>query len=397
MSPDATIALRIAVLYAAAFASMGFFQPFFPIWLDGRGFSPADIGVILGVPVFVRAVASPAITSLADGRIGVRPLIVACSLAMTLAFAALWSSAGFWPVLLLTCVAVAMQGPGVPLTDVIAIESLRRRPHLHYGRIRMWGSVSFLAVSFGGGVVLDWVPVSSVPLILALCASLLAMAAFGAPNVEQSAPGKADTAEASCAARPRLLVLVVAAAAFNSGSHAMLFGFASLMFQSLGYDSLTIGALWAIGVVAEITLFGVFGGAVGARFPAYVFLTVGTVAGMVRWLGLSVAPDAPVLFAIMALHGLSFGAVHLGVIGAFSRMPAAGRRARQQSLLSAANAGMTGLVTAASGPLYAVFGAKAFLAMIPLSVAATVFSVLAGRLAAQPQSAGVGGKTVLPS
>ena len=42
----------------------------------------------------------------------------------------------------------------MPLTDTIVIAGTRAHG-LDYGRIRLWGSLSFIAVGFAGGAALD--------------------------------------------------------------------------------------------------------------------------------------------------------------------------------------------------------------------------------------------------
>ena len=48
MSADFGLAVRIAALYAAAFAGNGLYLTFYPIWLAERGFPAAEIGLIIG-------------------------------------------------------------------------------------------------------------------------------------------------------------------------------------------------------------------------------------------------------------------------------------------------------------------------------------------------------------
>ena len=41
-------ALRLAAFYLAYFAYVGAFTPYFPLYLAGRGLSPAELATVLG-------------------------------------------------------------------------------------------------------------------------------------------------------------------------------------------------------------------------------------------------------------------------------------------------------------------------------------------------------------
>ncbi|WP_293868813.1 MFS transporter [uncultured Alsobacter sp.] len=395
MSADLGLAVRIAALYAAAFAGNGLYLTFYPIWLADRGFPAAEIGLIIGLPIFVRAAVSPFIAFQADRAFGVRPLLLITSLVAAAGFFALPLASGFIAVLFVTSIAFAAQGPAGPLTDIVAIESLRRRPRLHYGRLRMWGSASFIAASLGGGALVGVFSPSSIPTLLALSALLAAAMAFAAPRGTAREPERPDGAPAEePAASRRLVLLIILATAFSHASHAMIYTFGSIMLQKAGFSSAAIGLIWASGVVVEITLFAVVGAAAGPGFPAFTFLAIGAGVGIARWIGLATGVEGAWLVLLIALHGITFGATLLGSIGAFARIPSGGRRGRQQGLFIAVNATLNGITTAACGPLYEAFGAASFLAMVPVGMASLGATAWAARIAAnpvQPHKAGAGG------
>lgn len=395
MSADLGLAIRIAALYAAAFAGNGLYLTFYPIWLSDRGFPAAEIGLIIGLPIFVRAAISPFIAFQADRAFGVRPLLLATSLVAAAGFFALPLVGGFAAVLAVTAIAFAAQGPAGPLTDIVALESLRRRPRLHYGRLRMWGSASFIAASLGGGALVGMLSPASIPMLLGLSALLAAAMAFAAPRGKPREPERDSGAPAAePPASRRLVLLVILATAFSHASHAMIYTFGSLMLQAAGFSSAAIGLIWASGVVIEIALFAVAGAAAGPTFPAFGFLAVGAGVGVARWIGLATGVEGPWLVILIALHGITFGATLLGSIGAFARIPSGGRRGRQQGLFIAVNATLNGITTAACGPLYESFGPASFLAMVPIGLASLAATAMAAKTASrlgQPQSAGVAG------
>ena len=52
-----SIPIRIALFYAAVFLVIGVHVPFWPVWLKSRGLGPAEIGLILSISTWIRALA----------------------------------------------------------------------------------------------------------------------------------------------------------------------------------------------------------------------------------------------------------------------------------------------------------------------------------------------------
>ena len=129
---------------------------------------------------------------------------------------------------------------------------------------------------------------------------------------------------------------MVAAASLVQASHAVYYGFSTLDWRAAGLDGTTIGALWALGVVAEIALFALSG-----RLPAWigptVLLAIGGAGATLRWGAMAFDPPVWLLPALQGLHGLSFGATHLGGISFLAASRAArrggdgARRARRRA------------------------------------------------------------------
>ena len=91
--------------------------------------------------------------------------------------------------------------------------------------------------------------------------------------------------------------------------------------------------LWALGVLAEIVLF-----ALSARLPAAftpsVLILIGGAGALVRWIAMALDPPGALLPLLQCLHGLSFGATHLGTLAFIGRAAPAGLAATAQGYLA---------------------------------------------------------------
>jgi PPP family 3-phenylpropionic acid transporter len=376
-------AVRLSAFYAAVFLVVGIQQPFWPLWLNGRGLDAREIGIVLAAAIWAKVIATPAIGALADRLGRRRGVMVVLAAIACLFYAGLWPAAGFAALLCLNLVAGTAQSALMPLADSITLSAVRSAG-LDYGRIRLWGSVTFILAEFGSGAALaagvGKGAASDRVLLFVLIASLVLLAACAAmPSAAPAAAAATRPHGIAHLARDRRFWLFVVAAAMLQASHQVYYGFGTLYWRSLGFSDVVIGALWAEGVVAEIALFWL-GGRLVARLGPLGLMALGGMAGVVRWLLMGVVPWLPGTIALQLLHAGTFGASHLGAMHFMARTVSPGAAASAQSLYAALSAGLgSGLVMLAAGPLYAAYGSHAYLFMAVLSAAGLLGTALLAR------------------
>ena len=219
-------ALRLSAFYAAFFVYGGMSLPFLPVWLRAKGLDAREIGMVLAAPLIVRLIVVPLSTRLADRFALLRGALVAAAIASVAGFALLGVSEGFLLILAAMALASVVATPVLPLADAYALRGLAERRRA-YGPVRLWGSVSFIAANFGGGLVLELAGAGN--LIWALVASqvLAAAAALWLPPLppERSPPVPTGRPAKSLWRMP-VFLCVVAAASLIQSSHAVMHGFA---------------------------------------------------------------------------------------------------------------------------------------------------------------------------
>lgn len=366
---DAGMAVRLAALSAAAFAAVGVQAPFLPVWLEATGLGPSTIGLIIALPICVRMVASAPLAGLADRGVSTRTLLVTTHAALACAFALLLLAPGPWGIALVVVLAAVAQSPIVPATDLVLTDQVRERPRLDYGRLRISGSLAFLATSVGMGYVLEVAPIDAV--VYALVAASLASALVALATPPRLEERLAQDPRAPGPKLPAALLLAIAAAGLVQASHAGVYAFGSIHWKSLGFSGSTVGWLWAVGVVAEIALFWFVGRSVG-RSSGLALIALGAGAAIVRFVGLALEPGPLATFALQSLHGLSFGATHIGAMAALTALAPRGARGRAQGMLAAVQALGMASAMALGGVIYEWGGGLVFLAMAPLGLAGLI-------------------------
>ena len=372
-----SFALRLAIFYAALFAALGVQVPFLPLWLAAKGLDASTIGMVLSVPMLMRLLAIPLATRIADRQDALRAIIAIASALAMLGYGAMGLAQGALAVTIAFALASIFYTPLMPLADAYALRGLGALGRA-YGPVRLWGSAAFIVGSFAGGLVLDVVPARD---LIWLVAAALVITASAGCTLSPLAPRETSTAKPLRSARDLLrdpaLLAAMAAASLIQASHAIYYGFSTLDWAAAGLDGSAIGALWALGVVAEIVLFAMSG-----RLPVAptTLILFGAAGAAVRWGAMAFDPPAVLLAPLQCLHGLSFGATHLGALGFIARAASAEASATAQGYLAVALGLAMAAAMGVSGVLYARWGSFAYVTMALLAAAGGVFALAARRL-----------------
>ena len=139
-------AWRLGLLYAALFFVVGCYLPFMPVWLHWRSLDAGEIAVLLAAPLFTRIFFTPLIGFAADLAGSRRNIVVALAWGSLLSFLLLWAADGFWQMLLASIVLAVNWTTITPLIETVATSGIRNGT-LDYGRVRLCGSLSFIAAS----------------------------------------------------------------------------------------------------------------------------------------------------------------------------------------------------------------------------------------------------------
>jgi PPP family 3-phenylpropionic acid transporter len=368
-------AARLSAFYAAIFLVAGIQLPFWPVWLSARGLSATEIGVVLAATLWVKVIATPAIGAVAD-RSGMPRRAIMGLLAATalLAYAGLWPVGPFWTLLLLNLLARTAQSALMPLGDAVTLATCRSAG-LDYGRVRVWGSVTFILASVGAGVVLTSFPGDRVLSLVLVSSALVLLASLAVPSSPGAAGGRSRVSGMRVILRDRRFWNFVAAAAGLQASHQVYYGFGSLYWRSLSFSDATIGLLWAEGVLAEILLFW-WGERLLARFGPVGLMMLGGAAGILRWTLSGWLSWLPSIAALQLLHAFTFGASHLGAMHFLSRNVPLSAAASAQTCYAAVSSGLgSGLVMLLAAALYAAYGGGAYFSMAALSAAGLLATI----------------------
>lgn len=373
-------------LWASYYGALGMLNPYLPLWLAHLGYSTFAIGSFASLQSVTRVVAPYGWGWLADhGGRRVALLRTASALCL-LAVAALWWVRDGGALALGAVVAALFLANGaiVPIAETLILR------HLHagdvfdarrYGRVRLWGSVGFVASTLGSGLLLQHAGIAALPLLAVALHVLLAAAAWRLPrSVEAPAQARTPGSALAVLRRPEVRWFF-ASVMLTVLAHSSLYAFFSLYLDALGYDKTAVGLLWAVSVLAEIAFFALAGRHFG-RVDPYRWLLWAALATAARFALTAAFGDVPAVLALLQLtHLLTFAAHHLACTSLIAHHFPDALRARGSALYSVLGYGVPGVVGGiAGGAISERFGlAAVFWAAAVVALASAACSVVAAR------------------
>ena len=386
--------LRMSLIFATLFVPQGTHLPYFPLWLQAKGFHAEQIAVILAAPMFLRVVTTPMLTALADrakDRANVYIAVVAATMIISAGYFLPATYTGVLAVSLLLAIAWT---PHSPMADSLALSGVRRFGS-NYTAMRKWGSISYFCANIAGGFILAATGPQVVPIIIFVALAAALVAGLWAPRMGR--PRKASPLSATDIQQSAPTLFNAYFLYFTLGvgiitaSHAFLYGFVSIYWRSVGISDSVVGLLWAWGVVAEVCMFLFFNRIFGSTSVVRVMVIAG-IGSIVRWiafplvwpLGLGVAG----FFLVQSLHSVSVAMVLIGLQKMIGETVSEERTGAAQGIAYFFNGFFMAAVTLASGPLYDRLGVDGFWVMIPIAVIGMVLIGLAARSAPKPSVRG---------
>jgi len=355
------IPFRLAIYYGTSFLVMGIHLPFWPIWLESRGLTAEQIGAVIASGFVMKVLANPIVAHQADRR-GERKRIIAVLMILSLCSFLLFSLTGsFWSILLVNGLFLLFWSPAIPLMESLTLQGSMQLG-FDYGRVRLWGSVTFILAAVGIGYGLRRGPADMIFVAIALTITLTCISAWWLPDI-RTAPSNPSQLTVRVVAKDRRFLIFLLAAALLQSSHAVFYGFGTLHWRQAGIGSDIIGGLWAEGVIVEIVVF-IFGARILRRVGPARLMALAGLAAAVRWTGTGLTTALPALVLLQALHGLTFGGAHLGAMYFIQSRIAPDLSATAQSLYSGVVMGIgMGATALFSGHLYGLYGGAAFFPM----------------------------------
>jgi len=340
---------RLSNFYFFYFAALGVLVPFWSLYLKSLNFDASQIGELIAIIMATKIIA-PYIWGWIADHTGYDLFIVRiASILSFLLFTLIFINQSYWWIAFVMMTFSFFWNAALPQFEVITMNHLRERVN-DYSKIRVWGSLGFVAAVIVMGWLLETYDESIVPLALFFIYGIIMFTAFMVPASGKIHHPEQQGSILSVLRNPVVLALITVCFLLQF-SHGSYYTFYSIYLQDHGYQSTYIGALWALGVIAEVILFLY----VHVLIPKYgyrVLLLLTLILTALRWVLIAffVEQTSIIIFAQL-LHAASFGLFHAISISLFHHYFIGKHQGRGQALYASVSFGAGG----ALGSLFSGF------------------------------------------
>ncbi|MFZ5563387.1 MAG: MFS transporter [Thermodesulfobacteriota bacterium] len=379
--------VSLALQYFLYFGTLGMFLPFFNLYCYHLNFSGLQIGTLSSIQTGATVIFPLIWGALAD-RLKARKFIyILCNLAG----AGLWSlfllTTDFYPMLIITLFYSIFRAPVISFMEAFSMDILGPERN-SYGRVRAWGTASFIAVVIAMGRITDIFSINIIiPLILA-GTLLQSIGALALPDARR----RSEKSGAKSLMGQKRVGMFLLCAFLMLVSHGTYYGFFSIHLEDLGFDATFIGIAWALASLAEIVVM-LASARLFARFSLESVLIFSFFAACARWLLTAVAVTGPMILACQILHAATYAAFHMASILYMDRVSPEGAKTLGQAINNAVSFGLGMMVGIfGNGIFYDNTGARPlFVASAVLALAGGLLMAATTRLAARKDNAAARG------
>ena len=293
-----------AFAYFVYFAAVGAGWPYLPVYYQSLGFDFGIIGALTALAAATQLVSAPIWGALNDRfSTGRWVLFAAPALAAAAALALAWAQV--LPAVAASLIALYVGLAGIaPMLDARTL-SILGADRMRYGRVRAWGSISFVLAAWLVGILIDRTSPAGLFYVYIPALALTALATL--PIAPRSLVHSASMFRGGqTLLRQRDLAMFLLAALLVWTALAAANAFYSLYVVSVGGSAEAVGLSWALGSAVGVPIMWALP-ALAGRFGAGPLLVAGAAVFALRaaLAALFATPEA--LVAIAVAEGIAFG------------------------------------------------------------------------------------------
>ncbi len=358
----------LSLQYFLYFGVLGIFLPFFNLYCYHLGFSGFQIGALFSVQTGATVIFPVLWGALADRFNARKPIFVLCNFVCAGAWSFFLMTTAFLPMLVITVFYGVFRAPVISFMEAFSMDILGREK-TSYGKIRAWGTASFVSIVILLGRLTD---IYSVNIIIPLILAGLLLQSFGSLLMPAVKSGKQPTtAKAGALGRKKVVVFLICGFLMLV-SHGTYYGFFSIHLENLGFGNMFIGFAWALASIAEITVM-IGSSRLFDRFSLENVLIFSFFVACARWVLMFFAVSPALLLFSQLLHAVTYGAFHMASILYIDRMFPAGAKTVGQAVNNSVTFGL--------GMMIGVFVNGYFFDMLgstPLFIGSAVVAAIGG-------------------
>jgi PPP family 3-phenylpropionic acid transporter len=337
---------RLSGFYFFYFATLGGFLPYWSLYLKDSGFNADQIGELSALLVGTKIIAPNLLGWIADRTGKSLRIIRSVSFFAALLFTGFFLDRNYVWFAWITIGFSFFWNAALPQFEAVTLFHLKNESH-RYSQIRLWGSVGFIVAVVGIGWLLDKQPISVLPIVIAVLLALIWVVTLTTPDARASSHEAESVGLMQILKKPEVLAFLAVYLLLQI-AHGPYYVFYSIYLKQYHYSTTITGALWALGVCAEIVLF-IYMRRLLERYSLRHILLLSIALAVGRWLTIAWCADQlGLLILAQLLHAATFGSSHATAIHLIHLYFGRQHQGKGQALYSSLSYGIGGML----GSLY---------------------------------------------
>ena len=258
--PAAVELRRVKIVFAALYfffmLARAVFGPFITLYLEEKGLSPEQIGLITGINSFIIIISQPVWGIVADRIRSMKKTLILCMICQAVFALSLLFANEIFLIAIAFMIYTSFSSSEGPLMDTWALTSLKNAGDPNgMGRVKMWGCIGFSVSSVVSGVFISRYSTGAIiPIFSGLLLAIALVLLFVKTG---SAPAKAVTLkemQIGRVFRDKKFLIFLCYVFFMQLAHRGSFTFYPLLIKQLGGDTSLVGYASALMFVSEAVI-----------------------------------------------------------------------------------------------------------------------------------------------
>ena len=356
------------------FGLLALFIPFLPVYLEVRGLSTSEIGVIIGTGGIVTLIAQPLWGLISDKTKTVRKVLLLLVFLTAIGGFFLFNSESYVLLIIFAMLVYFTLMPIDPLTESLNF-TVSETVGISYGSIRTYGALGYAVLSLIVGYAMDYFGMSSVSIMFVV----LGLISFGIlwlmPDVQASSK-PVTWAGLKQVLNNKEMLLFLALVFISSVPARMNDTFLGIHIRTLGGDTSLIGIAFFLSAISEIVVFALSFWWLRKGKELEV-ITIATFFYFARFFASAFVASPVTLTLLQILQMLTFPIFYTAAIQYLYRIMPREWRATGQTVLALLFFGLSSIIASyAGGFIYkAVGGQNLYLIISVMSFVGVLFGI----------------------
>ena len=338
------VRLAFAAFFFFYFSYIGLMSPYASLYFASRNFGAIEIAALMSMFQITRILGPFAWGWLADMRRDRLGIMRVTSVMACIIFSAIFYLESYLPLLIWMFLLNTVISSLMPLGEAATVHALYKNNDFdrRYGRLRLWGSIGFIAMVLSAGAWFEQFGIESFPYfgMAALLVMTVLTTTLREPAIEVTHHVEIKFGHVL---KNTQVQWFLSANFWMIFGHAALYVFYSLYLDQLGYSKGEIGLFWMLGVLSEVIFF-YFQSYFYARFTTKNILLTAYLIATIRFALIAYLPELIVLVLAQIMHAATFGAHHSASIKMLQTWFKGPLQARGQALFTTVSYGVGGTV-----------------------------------------------------